>query len=87
KRGIDAQHVALEVLGLFKPAARRSGLRTGDVIVSYDGKKEPLGAPKFEDYLRLHHFRADSVLRLEVLRDGEVRRVDVKLGAREGRAP
>lgn len=78
KHGIEAKRVALEVRGLFEPAVRRSGLKDGDIIVKYDGKTEALSAPSFKKYIRLHHFLPGSVLRLDVLRKGQVRRVDVK---------
>ena len=75
--GVGAEKLALEVGGLFTPAARRSGLRQGDIIIGIDGRADKLSAPKFHAYARVHHFRPGSRAKVEVLRDGKVRSVDV----------
>ena len=77
--GIAPDGFALRVRGIFKPAARRAGLRVGDIIVGYDGKKPAaMSNGQFGAYLRLNHWRPGSVLRLEVLRDGKKRDIAVK---------
>jgi hypothetical protein len=76
--GIEEKHAALEVRGLFKPEVQRSGLREGDIIISYDGKRDAISSPRLQDYIAVHHFEPGSVLALEVLRAGELRRIEVK---------
>jgi hypothetical protein len=77
--GIAASSVALEVRALFTEPPARSGLRKGDVIVEYDGRREVLSALRFDDYLRLHHFRPGSEVQLKVLRGGKVEELAVRL--------
>ena len=77
--GVAASDVALEVRGLFKPALERSPLEEGDIIVGYDGEKKTLGALEFQSYLRVHHHRPGSVIRLVVLRDGKRLPIQVRL--------
>lgn len=76
--GIARDRVALEVAGLFGPAVKRSGLEEGDVIVGYDGKTDAIGAVRFKDHIRLHHFLPGSVLRLEVRRGAALRAIEVR---------
>lgn len=76
--GVAENHVALEVRGLFRAELERSGLRTGDVIVGYDGCKAVLGALEFESWLRIWHHEPGSVLVLDVRRAGESKRIEVR---------
>jgi len=78
KLSIAENDVGLEVRGLFKPAVARSGLKVGDVIVGYDGRKLALGSLAFQNYARVHHFEPGSILKLEVLREGERKSVKVR---------
>jgi hypothetical protein len=77
--GIAAEKVALEVRAIFDPRLERYGLEKGDVIVGYDGRTEPLGAPRFHDYVRVHHLKPGAVLELDVLRGGARRKVELRL--------
>lgn len=76
--GLSNKEVALRVRGVFGDAVKRAGLRKGDVIVSYDGKKGRASPGEFHSYLRLHHYKPGSVLKLEVLRKNGKRHLDVK---------
>jgi hypothetical protein len=75
--GIAADRMALRVRGLFKPPVQRSGLKTGDVLTAFDGKDAAIGPTGFHAILALEHYRPGAVLKLEVLRDGERRRIEV----------
>lgn len=72
--GIEPGRAALLIRGVFRPEARRAGLRKGDVIVSYDGKSDPLSGPQLAAYIRLNHYRPGARLELEILRDGKKER-------------
>jgi hypothetical protein len=47
--------------------------------VGYDGRKDSLSGAGFQGYLRVHRCHPGSVVRLEVLRDGEALQVDLRL--------
>jgi hypothetical protein len=49
------------------------------VIIGYDGKRDALGSPGFRDHVRVNHLEPGSLLKLEVLRRGEVRKLEIKL--------
>ncbi len=76
--GIARDGLALEVKGLFSRQVQRSGLEEGDVIIKVDGKTDKLSSQQFKDYLRVHHYLPGTPARLEVFRDGKVRRLEAK---------
>jgi serine protease Do len=61
------------------PAAK-GGLKTGDVIISYDGKeiKESHDLPTY-----VAHTKIDSTVPMEVLRDGKKKKLEVTIGRRQ----
>ncbi len=73
QRNIPAGDMALQVKNLFAPRAaplQRAGLRTGDVIVAVDGKRDFLTESQFLVYARLNHQPGDR-LKLTILRGSE----------------
>ena len=76
--GIARDGLALEVKGLFSRQVQRSGLEEGDVIIKVDGKTDKLRSQQFKDYLRVHHYLPGTPARLEVFRDGKIRRLEAK---------
>ena len=78
KHAVPKDHIALEVRAIFEKKLKKAGLAEGDVIVGYDGKTAPLGAPSFHDYVRVHHFKPGAVLKLEVIRKGKRQAVELK---------
>lgn len=74
---IPRDRLALKVRGVFGEDVRKSDLKRGDVIVKFEEHEEHHTSGEFHSHVRLNYYRADSVLPLQVLRDG--RRVDVRV--------
>ncbi len=72
------EELALQVEGLFTPVARASGLEKGDIIIGIDGRKGKLSAPKFHAYLRVQHSTPTTTARMTVLRERELREIEVR---------
>lgn len=71
------KRLALRVGGLYKPAVRKV-LKRGDLIIQIDGKKDPMTARGFHEYLRVNHYRKGSKLELVIRRKGKVMPVTVQ---------
>lgn len=71
--------VAREPAGVVVTGVRdgRGGLRIGDVVLRYNG--EPIDTPR-TFYRRVTDSRPGSVARVEVLREGAARVLDVPVG-------
>ena len=84
KLGVSADQAAFLVkwINTGSPAgraARRSGLRPGDVVVGLDGRPlEPMSSAQFNVYVKLHYKVGDK-LPLTILRDGRRRTVTIEL--------
>lgn len=80
-RGLKENELALVVKGLFGkggPKVQQAGLKSGDVIVAVDGKKDSLSESDFLVNLRTQYGPHDSV-KLTVLRGTERKELTVPL--------
>ncbi len=73
----EDDELALLVRGLPR-RGRSSVLRRGDIITSVDGITRRMSAGDFQTHLRMYHYKKGSVLKLEVLRDDEVVKLEQK---------
>ncbi len=71
RRGIAPDALAVVVRGVFGPVGRRAGLRVGDVVVAYDGRREHRTAEALHVDMRLRHYRPGATVALEVVRGDE----------------
>jgi hypothetical protein len=78
EQGIAPDRLAIEVRGVFGPAVRKAGLKEDDIIVRHGESEKQMTSGEFHSDLRLNYYRPGSVLKLEVLRDGERRKIEVK---------
>jgi hypothetical protein len=63
--------------------AEKAGLQSGDIIVVFDGKtiRGPVGLTK-----QIHERKPGDTVRVDVLRDGRVKTLEIELAGRGGRA-
>lgn len=80
QKGIPADALGLRVKWVFgkESAAKKAGLRDGDVIVAVDAKTAPMTEGQFLAHVRLTH-RSGDKLRLTLLRAGQREDVLVEL--------
>jgi predicted metalloprotease with PDZ domain len=80
EKGLAADALGLRVKWVFgkESAAKKAGLRDGDLIAAVDGKTAPLSEAQFLAHVRLNH-PPGSKLRLTLLRSGEREEVTLRM--------
>jgi S1-C subfamily serine protease len=63
---------------MFGKAVKKSGLKTGDVIVQSGNYTKRTTEGEFHSDIRLNYYRPGSILELKVLRKGEPLGISVK---------
>ncbi len=59
--GLEAATLAMRVTFIWTPWARKSGIKTGDTIVSVDGFKADMNIRQFQSYLHLNRNWGDRI--------------------------
>ncbi|MEO2174632.1 MAG: trypsin-like peptidase domain-containing protein, partial [bacterium] len=75
--GLDRAQGALITEVLLDSPAEQSGLREGDIILEFDGRKIDLSSDLPHVVGRI---RADTVVDAEIVRDGKMQTIEVKVG-------
>ncbi|MCA9319889.1 MAG: PDZ domain-containing protein [Planctomycetes bacterium] len=76
--GLAPDTLAVEVLGLFEAAVKKSGLKKGDIIIEADGRRERRDERAFHFDLRMRHEEPGSIMKLKVRRGDETKDIQVR---------
>ena len=76
--GIAKDALAVEVMGLFKPEVKASGLKEDDLIVEIGGRRDRMDEREFHLFIRQNYHAKGAVMPLVVKRDGKEKRIEVR---------
>ena len=76
--GIPTADLGLKVRGVFGKDVRKSGLKKGDVIVQFADQRRHRTEGEFHAQLRLGYYKPNSVLPLQVNRQGKLLDISVE---------